>query len=332
MKNRRIKRIPPNMRRPGKRINNRKLGAFFSIMACFVLAIVIAFAPGEDKKVINVSLPDENEITPKPSLTGEATTPTQGTLETKETMTVTFFDVGQADAALISCSGHHMVVDGGNKSDSDLMYTVLKDRGIDYLDIVVASHVHEDHVGGLSGALSYASAGLVLCPKTAYEGDAFCDFKELADKKGGGITIPKVGESYKLGEASVEVLGVGAGEDDNNSSIILKVSLGEISFLFTGDAEREAEQAVLDAGMNLSATVLKVAHHGSNTGTIYPFLREVMPTYAVISVGENNEYDHPHEDTLSRLRDCGAIVYRTDESGKISFSTNGNEITVNLQE
>lgn len=357
MKKRRFKRIPPNLRRLKKKRKSRKVVAFSGIAACFLLAIIIAFVPGKEKKIIDISRPAGSEGGQNGTLTGEAgengfnngegtgttegvITPTPDTMvmptpnaaTTEGTLTVTFFDVGQADAALISCNGHHMLVDGGNKGDSDLMYIALKNRGIDYLDIVVASHVHEDHVGGLSGALTYASAGLVLCSKDKYEGDAFGDFKELAEKKGGGIVIPSAGDSYKLGDANISVLGVNGGEDDNNSSIILKVSFGEISFLFTGDAERAAEQAVLDSSADLSATVLKVAHHGSNTSTIYPFLREVMPEYAVISVGENNEYGHPHEDTLSRLRDCGTEVYRTDESGEICFVTDGKEIKINLQE
>ena len=335
MKNRIVKRMPPNMREYKRKRSKQKLVAFSGIAACFILAIIIAFFPGKEKMVIDVSQPAGSENTPQGTLTGELgesdISQNEGPTTTEGTLTVTFFDVGQADAVLISCNGHHMLVDGGNKSDSDLMYTALKNREIDYLDIVVASHVHEDHVGGLSGALTYATAGLVLCSKDKYEGDAFNDFKELAGKKGGGIVIPSAGDSYMLGDARVSVLGVNGGEDDNNSSIILKVSFGEISFLFTGDAEREAEQAVLDSGADLSATVLKVAHHGSNTSTIYPFLREVMPEYAVISVGENNEYGHPHDDTLSRLRDCGTKVYRTDESGEICFVTDGKEIEVSLQ-
>ena len=241
---------------------------------------------------------------------------------------VKFFDVGQADAALIECDGHYMLIDGGNKGDSSLIYTVLKNSGVSHLDIVVGTHAHEDHIGGLPGAYNYASAGLTLCPVTSYDSEAFEDFAKYATQKGNGITIPSVGDTYSLGSATVSILSLNAGSDTNDTSIVLKVQYGETSFLFTGDAEREAEQAILNSGADLSATVLKVGHHGSDTSTTYPFLREIMPMYAVISVGEGNSYDHPTDNTLSRLRDADVTVFRTDLHGDIVFISDGKTITV----
>ena len=244
------------------------------------------------------------------------------------TFSVKFIDVGQADAALIECDGHYMLIDGGNKGDSSLIYTVLKNSGISYLDIVVGTHAHEDHIGGLPGAFNYASAGLTLCPVKSYDSDAFEDFAKYAAQKGNGITIPSVGDTYSLGSAIVSVLGLNADSDTNNTSIVLKVQYGETSFLFTGDAEREAEQAILNSGADLSATVLKVGHHGSDTSTTYPFLREIMPMYAVISVGKGNSYDHPTDNTLSRLRDADVTIFRTDLHGDIVFTSDGKTVTV----
>ena len=244
------------------------------------------------------------------------------------TFTVRFIDVGQADAALIECDGHYMLIDGGNKGDSSLIYTVLKNSGVSYLDIVVGTHAHEDHIGGLSGAFIYASAGLTLCPVAFYDSDAFEDFAKYATQKGNGITIPSVGDTYSLGSATVSILGLNAGSDTNNTSIVLKVQYGETSFLFTGDAEREAEQVILNSGVDLFSTVLKIGHHGSDTSTTYPFLREIMPMYAVISVGKGNSYDHPTDNTLSRLRDADVIVFRTDLHGDIVFTSDGETVTV----
>ena len=246
----------------------------------------------------------------------------------KSTFTVRFIDVGQADAALIECDGHYMLIDGGNKSDSSLIYTVLKNSSVSYLEIVVGTHAHEDHIGGLPGAFNYASAGLTLCPVTNYDSDAFEDFAKYADQKGNGITVPSVGDTYSLGSANVSILGLNAGSDVNNSSIVLKVQYRETTFLFTGDAEREAEQVILNSGVDISSTVLKVGHHGSDTSTTYPFLREIMPMYAVISVGKGNIYDHPTDNTLSRLRDADVIVFRTDLHGDIVFTSDGKTITV----
>ena len=244
------------------------------------------------------------------------------------TFSIKFIDVGQADAALIECDGHYMLVDGGNKSDSNRIYSILKNAGISHLDIVVGSHAHEDHIGGLPGAFNYASADLTLCPVTSYDSDAFEDFAKYAAKNGNGIVIPSVGDIYPLGSATVKILGLNAGSETNDTSIVLKVQYGETSFLFTGDAERDAEQSILNSGEDLSATVLKVGHHGSDTSTTYPFLREIMPLYAVISVGEGNSYGHPTDNTLSRLRDADVEIYRTDLHGDISLTSDGHAVSI----
>lgn len=246
--------------------------------------------------------------------------------ETTSSFSVHFIDVGQADAALVECDGHYMLIDGGNKADSNTIYSVLKRAEVSHLDLVVGTHAHEDHIGGLPGAFAYAGADVTLSPVTDYNSDAFDDFKTYAEQKSGGLTVPAVGDTYGLGSASVRVLGVNGGSDTNDTSIVLMVTYGATKFLFTGDAEREAEQAILDSGADLSATVLKVGHHGSDTSTTYPFLREIMPEYAVISVGEGNSYGHPTDATLSRLRDAGVTVYRTDLQGDITCASDGTTV------
>ena len=237
-----------------------------------------------------------------------------------------FIDVGQADAALIECDGHYMLIDGGNKEDSNVIYSVLKKRNISKLDIVVGTHAHEDHIGGLPGAFNYATADKTLCPVTNYDSKAFSDFVKYAQQKGGGITVPKVGDRYALGSATIRILAVNSAADTNNTSIVLRIDYGQTSFIFTGDAERETEQALLNAGVDLKATVLKVGHHGSDTSTTYPFLREIMPEYAVISVGKGNRYGHPTENTLSRLRDADVKTFRTDMQGDICCISDGRNV------
>ena len=221
-----------------------------------------------------------------------------------------------------------MLIDGGDKDCSNQMYSYLKRNDISYLDIVVASHAHADHVGGLAGALNFAKAGLVLCPVTEYDTEAFRDFARYATKNGPGITVPKKLSTYSLGSADITILGLNAG-DGNNTSIVMSVTYGDRAFLFTGDAEREAEQAVLaDCPELLAAYGLKVGHHGSDDATTYPFLREILPEIAVISCGKGNPYGHPQDNLLSRLRDAEVTVYRTDLHGDITVAFDGEAWSV----
>lgn len=243
---------------------------------------------------------------------------------------VHFIDVGQADSALIECDGETMMIDGGNVADSNVVAAYLKKEDVTELNYVVCSHAHEDHVGGLSGALSVTKADNIYAPKTETNTKAYKNFKKKAEEQNVEIKHPNVGDEIQLGSSTVEFLGPvdENGKDLNSTSIVLKITYGNTSFLFTGDAESDEEEEILNSGADLKSTVLKVGHHGSRTSTSYPFLREVMPQYAVISVEKGNSYGHPNEETLSKLSDAGVEVYRTDESGDIVMTSDGNSINV----
>jgi len=244
---------------------------------------------------------------------------------------VLFLDVGQGDSALVQCDGHAMLIDGGDRSNSQKIYSVLKKQGISHLDLVVASHPHADHAGGLAAAFQAAEAELVLCSTTDASGETFQNFSRYASQKGNGIQVPEAGMVYPLGSAQVEILGLNAAPEGNDSSIILKVTYGQNSFLFTGDASFEAENALLQSGIDLQADVLKVGHHGSSDSTEETFLAAVAPQYAVISVGWQNSYGHPSAATLELLRKTCRSVYRTDLQGDILITSNGSRLSVSTE-
>ena len=247
-------------------------------------------------------------------------------------LNVHYLDVGQADCILLQCDGANVLIDGGNVEDSDLVVAYLLDQNVSYLDYVVNTHAHEDHVGGLPGVLAVFETGNVWCPVKEYSSKCFGDFLYYADQQNLDLVCPEPGSTYDLGGAAVTVLGpVRDDYDTNNSSIVLRVDYGQTSFLFTGDAETQAEADILDAGYDVSATVLKVGHHGSETSTGYRWLRAVAPAYAVIQVGTGNSYGHPHESTMSRLRDAEAELYRTDLQGHIVCRSDGQTVTFTTQ-
>lgn len=246
------------------------------------------------------------------------------TIPPNSSFSIQFIDVGQADAALIQCDNHYMMIDGGNSEDSNTIYTVLKRNNINNLDIIVNSHAHEDHVGGLSGALTYATCDTILSPTDNFDSKAFENFKELADKNS-GITIPNINDEYSLGSAKIKILSLNIGEG-NDSSIVLKITYGNTSFLFTGDAEIPSEQYLLSNNADIKANVLKVGHHGSSTSTSKEFLEEVNPEYAIISVGKDNSYGHPHKETMELLQKENITTYRTDIDHDILCTSDGNKV------
>ena len=242
---------------------------------------------------------------------------------------VHFIDVGQADSILIQCDGENLLLDGGNKTDSSLIYSYLKKYEITNLKYVINSHPHEDHVGGLSGALNFAKANQVFSSFSEYNSKAFNDFVKNTEKQNLQVEVLKAGRELSLGNAKIKVLGPIYYDDKmNNNSLVLHLVYDEISFLFTGDMEFDEERSLLDLDLIPQCTVLKVAHHGSENATSYRLLRSVLPQFAVISVGKNNPYNHPNESVLSKLEDAQTKVFRTDLNGDIIFSSDGKKLEI----
>lgn len=262
--------------------------------------------------------------TEAPTSSATAAAPSSQEPSTTDGFVVHFIDVGQADAALLLCGGETMLIDGGNVDDSDLIYSYLTDQGVTHLDYVVCTHAHEDHVGGLPAAFACAEVDTVLCSVTEYDTRPFSNFLDAVERQGLSVSVPHHGDSFAFGDAVCTVLGpINPTDEPNNTSLVLHFQYGQTSFLFTGDAEYEVERDILDLGYDVRATVLKLGHHGSSTSSSYRFLDAVMPEYAVISCGVNNDYGHPHDEVMSRLADARITIYRTDEQGHIVCTSDG---------
>lgn len=243
---------------------------------------------------------------------------------------VHFIDVGQADSILIQNNEQAMLIDAGNNSDSDAVVSYIKAQNIKRLDYVVGTHPHEDHIGGLDSVIKSFDIGIVYMPKVMNTTKTFLDVLSAVKEKGLKVTAPKPNVSFELGGDAICTIIAPNGSSYgslNDYSIVIKLTHGENSFLFTGDAEEISEKEAIEKGFSLVANVLKIAHHGSNSSTIQEFLDQVNPKYAIISVGEGNKYGHPDKKVMDRLKDRGTIVYRTDKNGTIVATSDGKIIT-----
>lgn len=244
---------------------------------------------------------------------------------------VHYIDVGQADCILIEHGEIHVLIDGGNKEDGQLVISYLEQQGVEELDAVVCTHAHEDHVGGLPAVLAVYPTHAIYAPTKTYSSRIFDDFLYYADQQRQEIILPAPGDKIEAGDLDITVLGpVKSYAETNDTSIVLKLEYGETSFLFTGDMEIPAENDMLDhwgAEIDWHADVLKVGHHGSETSSGYRFVNAVMPTYGVISVGEGNTYGHPEKAPLSRLKQAGITLLRTDKLGHVIAHSDGKEVS-----
>lgn len=249
----------------------------------------------------------------------------------QETLKVHFLDVGQADSILLQCGGSSMLIDAGNNGDAMLVTGYLKKQGITRLDYLIGTHPHEDHIGSLDAVIKSFDIGQIYMPKVTTTTKTFKDVILAIKDKGLTVNTPVPGSGFKLGNAECTIFApLGSKYDDlNNYSIVIKVVFGKTSFLFTGDAQAVSEDEMISQGYDIKADVLKVGHHGSYSSTSDEFLDKVRPGYAVISCAKVNDYGHPHKETMDKLQNRGIIIYRTDESGTIICTSDGDKISFN---
>lgn len=242
-------------------------------------------------------------------------------------LTIQYLDVGQAESILISNNNRHMLIDAGNNEDGPKIVNYLKSLGIETLDYIIATHPHEDHIGGMDDVIRNFNVNNVYMPEVYSLTTTFEEVINELENKKLQITIPKINEEISFGEGVLRFIYSGKdSEDMNNASIIIKMMFGTTSYLFTGDTTSKIENEILTSDINVD--VLKVAHHGSEYSTNNEFLKRVTPSYAIISVGKNNDYNHPSINTLNRIKNYTNRIYRTDELGTIIITSDGKNINV----
>lgn len=242
-------------------------------------------------------------------------------------LTIQYLDVGQAESILISNNNRHMLIDAGNNEDGPKIVNYLKSLGIETLDYIIVTHPHEDHIGGMDDVIRNFNVNNVYMPEVYSLTTTFEEVINELENKKLQITIPKINEEISFGEGVLRFIYSGKdSEDMNNASIIIKMMFGTTSYLFTGDTTSKIENEILTSDINVD--VLKVAHHGSEYSTNNEFLKRVTPSYAIISVGKNNDYNHPSINTLNRIKNYTNRIYRTDELGTIIITSDGKNINV----
>lgn len=245
-------------------------------------------------------------------------------------LTIHFVDVGQGDCTLIVCDGEAMLIDAGNNDKGTAVQLYLTKQGVETLKYVIGTHPDADHIGGLDVILYKFDCGTIIMPDKSSDTATYRDVLDAMDSKGYRNTLPVVGDTYTLGSAVFTIVGPSKSYDENNNcSVAFLLTHGENTFLFTGDAESEAESDMLETGIPLDVDVYKAGHHGSSSSSTAVFLEAITPEYAVISCGAGNSYGHPHAEPLNHLREMGVQVFRTDEQGTITVTSDGSTLTWN---
>lgn len=246
-------------------------------------------------------------------------------------VSVHFIDVGQGDSILIRSGDENILIDAGEVEYGETVLAYLRNEGITKLDYVVATHPHSDHIGGIAEVIDNVDVENVIAPKVSSDmtpsSNVYKAFLTSVKEKGLSITAASPGKKYSIGECELLIMGPCEHYDDlNNYSVVTKLTHGQNTFLFTGDAEKKSENDILDEGYDVDVDVLKAGHHGSSTSSGKKFLEAVTPEYAVIMCGVGNSYNHPSESVMESLSSMTDEIYRTDLQGTIVALSDGNDI------
>ncbi|WP_292462354.1 MBL fold metallo-hydrolase [Methanolobus sp.] len=248
-------------------------------------------------------------------------------------LTVHFIDVGQGDSILIQIKDKNMLIDAGEQKAGNTVVNYLKDNGVTELDVIVATHAHADHIGGMVTVLNNFKVKKFVDSGNPHTTKTYENMLIAIDEKDIPFSLAEAGQTIELDPSlAIEILNPEKPTGKlNDDSVVLKLTYGDLSFLFTGDTEIDAEKRILASGIDIESQILKVAHHGSKSSTSIEFLEKVNPAASIIMVGTDNRYGHPTEEVIARLRGLGSDIYRTDIEGHIVVKTDGKEYTVETQ-
>ena len=312
-----------------------KSNALVQLIAGIVIILVITLIGGKyDSNLLeNLKGSLESESLEDVEKNNDNSTQKIETSKVDGNLIVDFIDVGQGDSILIRQGDHAMLIDGGTSECKDDLLNFLKSENIQKFDYIVGTHPHEDHIGSLDDVINAYDFDTILLPKVTTTTKTFENLVNAVKNKNKKFTTPVSGNEYTLGDAKFKILAPSSEsyQSLNNYSIVIKLTYGENTFMFTGDAETLSETEMLNSFDDLTADVLKIGHHGSTTSTSKKFLNAVNPKYAVISVGKDNTYNHPTKTTMNKLEELKIPVYRTDEEGTIECVSNGKDITFNVE-
>lgn len=312
-----------------------KSNALVQLIAGIVIILVITLIGGKyDSNLLeNLKGSLESESLEDVEKNNDNSTQKTETSKVDGNLIVDFIDVGQGDSILIRQGDHAMLIDGGTSECKDDLLNFLKSENIQKFDYIVGTHPHEDHIGSLDDVVNAYDFDTILFPKVTTTTKTFENLVNAVKNKNKKFTTPVSGNEYTLGDAKFKILAPSSDsyQSLNNYSIVIKLTYGENTFMFTGDAETLSETEMLNSFDDLTADVLKIGHHGSTTSTSKKFLNAVNPKYAVISVGKDNTYNHPTKTTMNKLEELKIPVYRTDEEGTIECVSNGKDITFNVE-
>lgn len=253
-------------------------------------------------------------------------------IETSSDLEVHFIDVGQGDSTLLKCNDKVALIDGGENYASSKVVSYIEKLGIKKIDYIIATHPHSDHISGLIGVIKKFEVENIMKNEEEFNSQLYKKFVNAYSEKNINVITPKLGDEFSLGESKIKILGPTAYNfDTNNNSLVIKVSHGNNSLLFTGDGEKIEESSIMYTGENIEAKILHIGHHGSRKASSDEFLKEVNPEYGIISVGKNNQYGHPHKEVIDRLEKNDINYYRTDKKGDIIVKSDGNNFTFSTE-